>query len=58
LAANGIDDAAVKQAEATAQSLGRRLDVLTVSDAFVGQVPLPAELLDRITALGTVPMMT
>jgi mannan endo-1,4-beta-mannosidase len=58
LAANGIDDAAVKQGEATAQSLGRRLDVLTVYDAFGGQVPLPTELLDRITALGTVPIMT
>jgi beta-mannanase len=58
LAANGIDGAAVKQAEATAQSLGRRLDVLTVYDAFVRQAPLPTELLGRINALGTIPMMT
>ncbi len=58
LAANGIDNAAVKQAQATAEALGKRLDVLTVYDAFVRQAPLPTELLDRITALGTVPMMT
>ncbi|HXL61282.1 MAG TPA: glycosyl hydrolase [Mycobacterium sp.] len=58
LAANGIDDAAVKQAEATADSLGKRLDVLTVYDAFARQAPLPTELLDRITASGAVPLMT
>jgi mannan endo-1,4-beta-mannosidase len=58
LAANGIDDPAVKQAEATADSLGKRLDVLTVYDAFVRQAPLPTELLDRITALGIIPLMT
>jgi beta-mannanase len=58
LATDGIDDAALKSAEATAGSLGRRLDVLTVYDAFARQAPLPSDLLDRITALGTIPMMT
>ena len=58
LAANGIDAAAVEQSKATAESLGKRLDVLTVYDAFGGGDPLPAAVLDRIMSIGALPEIT
>jgi mannan endo-1,4-beta-mannosidase len=58
LAASGIDAAAVEQSKATAESLGKRLDVLTVYDAFGWGAPLPTAVLDRIMSIGALPEIT
>ena len=58
LAANGLDAAAVAGASAAAASLGRRLDVLSVYEAFSWHEPLPVELLDLVAAAGSVPEIT
>ncbi|GAS97835.1 beta-mannanase [Mycolicibacterium canariasense] len=58
LAANGFDDEAVKRTATTAAALGRRLDALVFYDAFSQQAPLPTALLDRIMALGVMPVLT
>jgi mannan endo-1,4-beta-mannosidase len=58
LAVSGIDAAALDLAEATATTLGKHLDVLTVYDAFARGAPLATGLLDQIFARGSVPVMT
>jgi mannan endo-1,4-beta-mannosidase len=58
LAASGVDAAAVQRSRATAQALGKHLDVLTVYDAFARGKPLPTALLDTIAAVGSVPEIT
>ena len=58
LAASGIDAAAVDRARATAEAVGKRLDVLTIYDAFAWGQPLPTAVLDLITAAGSVPQIT
>ncbi|WP_196807844.1 glycoside hydrolase family 26 protein [Mycobacterium sp. 141] len=58
LAANGLDAAAIDQASATGRTLGRRLDVLTVYEAFAWKQPLPVQLLKLIEAAGSVPEIT
>jgi mannan endo-1,4-beta-mannosidase len=58
LAADGVDQAALDRAEATAATLGKHLDVLTVYDAFARQPPLPTGLFDQIAAKGSLPTVT
>ena len=58
LAANGLDADAIDQAMATGRTLGRRVDVLSVYEAFAWQQPLPVELLKLIAAAGSIPEIT
>ena len=58
LAANGIDAAAVEQSKATAKSLGKRLDVLTIYAAFGSGDALPTAALDGIMSIGALPEIT
>nr|WP_313777189.1 glycosyl hydrolase [Mycobacterium sp.] len=58
LAADRIDNDAVKWAVATANTMDRKLDVLAFYDAFSRQAPLPTTLLDQIAALGVTPLLS
>jgi mannan endo-1,4-beta-mannosidase len=58
LGVSGLDSSTVDQGEATAKTLGRRLDVLNVYEAFAWQQPLPTTLLNTIAAAGSVPEIT
>jgi mannan endo-1,4-beta-mannosidase len=58
LAATGLDDATVQRSQATAQQLGKRLDVLTVYEAFVWERSLPTTFLDTAAAAGCTPELT
>ena len=58
LAATGLDDATVQRSQAAAQQLGRRLDVLTVYEAFVWERSLPTTFLDAAAAAGCTPELT
>ncbi len=58
LAATGLDDATVQQSQAAAQQLGKRLDVLTVYEAFVWERSLPTTFLDAAAAAGCTPELT
>ena len=55
LAATGLDDATVQQAQAAAQQLGKHLDILTVYEAFVWERSLPTRFLDAAAAAGCIP---
>jgi mannan endo-1,4-beta-mannosidase len=58
LAAGGDAPSDFDQARATAQSLGKHLDVLNVYEAFSLEQPLPTELLHVVAAAGCVPEIT
>ena len=58
LAATGLDDATVQRSQAAAQQLGRRLDVLTVYEAFVWERSLPTTFLDAADKAGCTPELT
>lgn len=58
LAVSGLDDAVVQGSQATAEQLGKRLDVLTFYDAFAWAKPLPTALLDAAAAAGCTPQLT
>jgi len=52
------DDRGIPAATATAASLGRRLDVVNVYEAWVWNAPLPVTQLDEIAATGARPEIT
>jgi beta-mannanase len=58
LGATGLDDATVQRSQAVAQQLSKRLDVLTVYDAFSWSTPLPTALLAAAAAAGCTPELT
>ena len=58
LALAGLDPAVVPIATQTAQTLGRRLDVLNVYEAFSWERPLPTDLLHAAAAANVTPEIT
>lgn len=58
LAAAGVDEAAINATRATADLLGKRLDVVCVYDAFAWGQPLPTQTMDFIRAVGATPQIT
>jgi mannan endo-1,4-beta-mannosidase len=58
LALSGLAPSVVQSATQTAATLGRRLDVLNVYQAFSWQQPLPTDMLHAADAAGVIPEIT